>query len=104
MDRLASLTPPRFALAGWGPENDEVLALRAERDIEYIDLTESHDGWTNFRKLIDLWSDRGLPIFGAFPDKSRFRWPYADWDVPAELLDEKNGFWRVGPPRVPAPH
>ncbi len=103
MDRLEALTPPRFALAGWGPENDEVLALRAERDIEYVDLTESRVGWTNFRKLIDVWSDRGLPVFGVFPDKGRFRWPYADWDVPAELLDEEHGIWSVGPPRVPAP-
>ncbi len=100
LDRLAALTPARFALVGWGPATDPLLALRAERDIHYIDLVESTN-WDGFRRIIDKWTDDGRPIFGAFPNDVNppFGWPYADWDVPAVLLDEKESYWRIGPPR-----
>jgi hypothetical protein len=101
--RFAVVAPERFALAGWGPDTDPILALRASRDVEYLDLTESRDDWRNFREAMDVWARDGRPIFGVFPTGGRFAWPYADWDVPAEQVDEENGFWRIGPPRVPAP-
>jgi hypothetical protein len=106
LDRFAALVPQRFALAGWGPDTDPLLALRAERDVHYIDLVET-TSWDGFRQIMDQWADDGRPIYGAFPTDAtpRFRWPYADWDVPAELLDEEENFWRIGPPRrrVPPP-
>jgi hypothetical protein len=106
LDRFAALVPQRFALAGWGPDSDPLLALRAERDVHYVDLVETSN-WDGFRQIIDKWTDDGRPIYGAFPrgGTPKFVWPYADWDVPAELLDEKEGIWRIGPPRrrVPPP-
>jgi hypothetical protein len=52
---------------------------------------------------MDVWARDGRPIYGAFPVGVGFRWPYADWDVPAERIDASQELWRIGPPRVPAP-
>ena len=105
VDAFTKITPQRFAVVGYGNELNRVLALRTERDINYIDLEEDpeekpENKWRNFRALIELWTDDGRPIFGAFPNAREhdFRWPYADWDVPAVLVDEAEGFWKIGPP------
>ncbi len=102
VSRFAALTPARLALVGSALDTDQLLSLKMERDIVYIDFTEAK-GWRNFRELIDRWSDEGRPIFGAFPRDGSFRWPYADWDVPAERIDAAQEFWRIGPPRARAP-
>ncbi len=100
--KFESLVPERrFALAGWGPDSDPILSLRAERDVHYVDFVES-GSWTGFRKLIDKWSDDGRPIYGVFPrdvGERAFKWPYADADVPATCIDRDEGFWKIGPPR-----
>lgn len=102
--RLEELTPSRFALAGWGPDTDPLLALRAERDIAYVDLIEADD-WRGVRKVIDRWTDEGRPIYGAFPRNGTppFAWPYAPDDVPAERVDAANEYWKIGPPVRRAP-
>jgi hypothetical protein len=96
---LARNTPNRFALVGYGPQTDHVLTLRAERDINYIDLLEG-PSWDNFRVLIDLWADDNRPVYGIFPNDTEppFRWPYADWDVRATLIDSRLNLWRISPP------
>ncbi len=101
--RFAQVTPNEFGLIGWGTDTDSLLALRGERDIQYVDLTESRGDWANVRDVIDIWSNDKRPIYGVFPAGKRFRWPYADWDVPAELINADDGFWRIGPARVKAP-
>ncbi len=92
-------TPKRLALVGYGPQTNHVLTLRAQRDINYIDLLESK-GWDDFRVLIDLWADDDRPVYGIFPTgiDPPFQWPYADWDVPATRLDERLNLWKIGPP------
>jgi hypothetical protein len=52
MRELEAITPHRFALVGWGPDTDTTLALRAERDIVYLDFTEAAN-WDGFRQLMD---------------------------------------------------
>jgi hypothetical protein len=52
---------------------------------------------------MDKWSKDGRPIFGAFPTNGAFRWPYAEWDVTAHVIDEGQGFWAIDPPKVAAP-
>ncbi len=104
VEKLAKITPERFALVGYGPVADPVLTLRAERDINYIDLLEAKNGsWENFRILIDLWAADERPIFGVFPNDIMppFKWPYASWDVPAERVDASYELWKIGPPAVP---
>ena len=97
--RIGDQTPDRFAIVGWEPDLTNVLSLRVGRDVRYVDLVEAN-GWENFRKLIDEWNDEQRPIFAVFPrDSGRFKWPYAAWDVPAELIDEQEGLWRIGPPK-----
>ncbi len=98
--RIAAFVPQRFALAGWGPDTDTVLGMRAERDIQYIDLVEAEEGaWDDFREIIELWSDEGLPIYAVFPHMTpRFRWPYAPFDIPAELISDEDELWKIGPP------
>lgn len=100
--RFAELTPKRLALVGSALDTDQLLSLKVERDIAYIDFTEAR-GWEHFRELIDRWSDEGRPIYGAFPRNGTFKWPYADWDVPAEQIDATHEFWRIGPSRARAP-
>ncbi len=101
--RVAALTPHYFALVGWSNDMDPLLALRVDHDIHYLDLDEARGSWVNFRELIDFWTKEERPIYGAFPANGTFHWPYADWDVPAVLIDEKLGLWRIGPPRAKAP-
>lgn len=100
-ERFAALTPARFAIVGWGIQIDEVLAIGADRDIVYWDLGESK-GWGNMRWYFDRWKEEGRPVYGIFP-AGRFSWPYADWDVTAEQIDETWNIWRIDPPKVPAP-
>lgn len=101
--RLASLTPERFALVGWGPQIEPLLVLKMERaDVVYVDFFESHDWRRNLRELIDVWSAEGRPVFAAFEETGPFHWP-ADWDVPVERIDTDHEYWRVGPSISPAP-
>jgi hypothetical protein len=100
--RLADLTPSRFALVGWAGEIEPTLTIRGSRDVVYLDLTEAGD-WKEFRQAMDKWSKDGRPIFGAFPTNGAFRWPYAEWDVTAHVIDEGQGFWAIDPPKVAAP-
>ena len=97
-----SVVPQRFALAGWGVDTDPLLGLRAEREIHYIDLIEAPEGtWDDFRQLIDLWNDQGLPIYGVFPRglTPPFRWPYDADDVPAVRFPGEDEIWKIGPPQ-----
>ncbi|MEO6420075.1 MAG: hypothetical protein ABIP39_11735, partial [Polyangiaceae bacterium] len=97
-----SVVPQRFALVGWGADTDPLLGLRAEREIHYIDLIEAPEGaWDDFREMIDLWTDQGLPIYGVFPRgiTPSFRWPYDADDVPAERFPGVEEIWKIGPPR-----
>ncbi len=95
VDAVAKLTPQRFALAGFSPEIDTPLALRATRDIEYIDLFESNPkkGWTNFRRLIDVWSGEGRPIYTLFPVGANISSPWPDIVFEPVLADL--GLFRV---------
>lgn len=96
--RLGAVTPQRFALAGYGADSDPALSIRGSRQVSYVDLGEGTD-WTNFRTLMDLWADDGLPLYAIFQDHQEpFRWPYAEWDVRATLLDEEFGIWKIEPP------
>jgi hypothetical protein len=87
-----------IALVGWGPDLDPALAVRATADVQYVDLTES-ESWSNMRILFDRWAAEGRPVYGYFPTNGTFRWPYADWDVPAREIDQVHGLWQIGPPR-----
>ena len=98
LERFEKLVPRRFAVVGWGPDSDPILALRGERDIAYLDFVESKD-WTGFRRIVDVWKDEGRPVYGIFPRGGQFKWPYADSDLPAEQLDAQEEFWKIGPPR-----
>lgn len=92
VDRIARLTPPRFALVGWPPQIDPVLALRATRDVEYADLYESQN-WANFRTLIDVWTEQRRPIYAVFPTHIVFNSPWHD--VRFEILDRQLGLYRI---------
>ena len=90
VDHFALLTPQRFALVGWASDIDTVLALRATRDVEYIDLTES-DGWLELRQMIDRWSNDRRPIFAVLPSDVRSPW----MDVAFDLVDAHDHVYRI---------
>jgi hypothetical protein len=96
--RFAQLAPQRFALTGWGPDTDPILALRADRDIEYVDFSEGGDDWVQVREVLDRWAAEGRPVFGAFP-KNVFRLPYPDSEVRVEVVDAAESFVRIEPAR-----
>ncbi len=100
-ERFASLTPQRFAIVGWGVQTDEVLAITTERDIVYFDLIEGK-GWRTMRWFFDRWAEEKRPVYAIFPEKKKFGWPYAEWDVPAERIDDEYDIWRIDPPKRPA--
>jgi hypothetical protein len=83
--RVERQVPARFALVGWPNQIDPVLSLRASRDVEYIDLYESHD-WGNFRMMIDRWEASGRPVFTVFPVNTPVHSPWPDvWWEPVDL-------------------
>ncbi|MEI8256738.1 MAG: hypothetical protein WCJ30_13770 [Deltaproteobacteria bacterium] len=88
----ARLTPQRFALVGWPPDIDPVLALRTQRDLVYADLYESQN-WANFRVLIDRWTAEERPIYAMFPVASTMRspWPQVRFDP----VDRTLGLYRI---------
>lgn len=92
MEEVARLVPQRFALVGWPPDIDPVLALRTTRDIVYADLYESQN-WANFRSLIDLWADEHRPIYALFPTTTVFNSPWHD--VRFEIIDHRLGLYRL---------
>jgi hypothetical protein len=92
MDAVTRLTPARFALVGWPPEIDPVLALRTRRDIVYADLYESQN-WANFRVLIDRWTAERRPIYALFPPANVMNSPWSD--VRFDLVDRSLGLYRI---------
>ncbi|HEY3447827.1 MAG TPA: glycosyltransferase family 39 protein [Myxococcales bacterium] len=84
VEAVAARTPQRFALLGWPPEIDSVLALRASRDIEYADMYESEQPLhsEHIRSLLHHWTRDGRPIFALLP--THVVWgasPWPDYDL-----------------------
>jgi hypothetical protein len=93
VDSVAAVFPERFALVGWASQIDTPLSLRVTRDVEYADMYEAKD-WSNFRTLIDKWTDEGRPIF--------CRWPIPDppRQVEVESPWKEIAFDKVGDPKL----
>jgi hypothetical protein len=95
LDRVAALVPQRFALVGFAAEIDTALALRATRDIEYIDLyeTDQSKGWATFRAMIDEWTKDGRPIYALWPAGSD---PPSPWpDIAFERIMTQENLYRI---------
>jgi hypothetical protein len=95
LDAVASRVPQRFALVGFAADIDTALALRATRDIEYIDLyeTDQSKGWATFRALIDEWTKAGRPIYALWPAGSD---PPSPWtDVAFERIMAQENLYRI---------
>lgn len=67
LDAIASVTPPRFALLGSGSAIDPVLALRASRDVEYLDLAEVRRA-DRFMAVLSHWARARRPVFGVLSE------------------------------------
>ena len=95
VDEIASHLPARFAFVGWPIELDTPLALRATHDVQYMDFYEDRpeDGWRPFRKMIDIWTDEGRPIFALWPRETKIESPWPD--VVFEEIDTKEKLFRV---------
>lgn len=92
MDAVARRTPLRFALVGWPPDIDPVLALRTRRDIVYADLYEAQN-WADFRVLIDRWTAEARPVYALFPPRSTMTSPWPE--VQFNRLDPSLGLYRI---------
>ncbi|MEO7114057.1 MAG: hypothetical protein ABI183_26690, partial [Polyangiaceae bacterium] len=94
-DDIARHVPQRFALVGFAPELDPPLALRANHDVEYMDLYETRQekGWTNFRAMIDVWTNEGRPIFALWPSDKEIRSPWPN--ISFEEIDHEQRLFRV---------
>ena len=93
--RFRALTPQRLAIVGWGPDTDPLLTLRAERDIEYVDLVEASN-LENLRAILGRWKEEHRPVFAALPRSPNHPWPLKD--VAATLVDAHENFWRIDGP------
>ncbi len=80
-DRVAALTPPRFAVIGLaGPfAVSEIAALRATRDVQYVDVEEVGLHLERLRGLVDHWEAEKRPIFVVMPPG--FVSPWSDYQV-----------------------
>lgn len=89
-DAMRRATPSRFAMFGYHPALDPVLAVSLERDVEYADLAEGArdvDHWAHVRPLLDYWFANDRPVyFVANDEKHKIPWP----DMHAELVDREN--------------
>ncbi|MEO7109829.1 MAG: hypothetical protein ABI183_05285 [Polyangiaceae bacterium] len=95
LDSVAAMVPDRFALVGFAGEIDTALALRATRDVQYIDLyeTDQSKGWATFRAMIDEWTRDGRPIFALWPAGTD---PPSPWtDVAFERIMAKENLYRI---------
>jgi hypothetical protein len=81
VDAVARLTPQRFALLGGPDEIDPVLALRASREVEYLDFYEVAD-WADARRIVDHWTQAGIPVFLLWKRgwAIDIPWPDARWE------------------------
>jgi hypothetical protein len=94
VDLMAKLAPARFAVYGKMPAMETVLALRAERDIEYAD-TSQLDELSKMRPLLERWFNQDRPVFLVTDGP-----PVSPWqDVAYETLDEHEHIYRVLPVR-----
>jgi hypothetical protein len=103
VDRIAKITPQRFALVGYAAEIDIPLTLHATRDIETADLLEAKD-WNNFHALIDRWTAEKRPIYALlYPNPNGSKTWTSPWaDVVFEPVDAPNHVYlvrKVEPPR-----
>jgi hypothetical protein len=95
VDRLAGVTPERFALVGFDNELDPALTLGAQRDIEYLDLGEL-ESVAEARPMILWWHSRGRPVFVIFPPGEA---PGSPWlNLALEPVDPAVGLVRVVEP------
>jgi hypothetical protein len=80
-DRVAALTPQRFAVIGLaGPLGvSELAALRAGRDLQYVDIEEVGGRFERLRPLVDHWTAEARPIFLVMPPD--FTAPWSDYEV-----------------------
>jgi hypothetical protein len=94
LERIAPLLPERFALFGHLDRIDNILSLRAERDIEYADLHQTTDYGPHMRPLLEHWFAEGRPVFYACREhEAQSWWP----DVTFEPLSTTDCFMRVKP-------
>ena len=75
-DVMRREAPERFALIGYLPPMEPMLALRAERDIEYADLYQV-ESWNEARPVLEHWFETQRPIFWVV-DKGPMTSPWPD--------------------------
>jgi hypothetical protein len=92
VDLMARLAPRRFAVFGALPAMETVLALRAERDVEYADLGQLDDV-REVRPLLQRWFDDGRPVFLVVDRPATSPWT----DIVYEVLDEHEHIYAVRP-------
>lgn len=62
LDELAAVSPGRVALVGMSADLDPVLALRASRDVVYLDLAEVRTP-AEFDAVLRHWEGESRPVF-----------------------------------------
>ena len=95
-DRVGSLLPQRFALAGYTFRMDPVLALRSERDVAFADFYEAPMHlWQNgrFPEIAQHWRNEKRPIFAIFDPGGTVRSPWPEMRF--EPVDLSIGLHRV---------
>jgi hypothetical protein len=87
VERVARLTPSRFAVVGYLCELDQVLALRADRDIQFADLAELRDR-RDLGRLVRRWDRERRPVYAVIGGREAFEqdWPgiridWVDWEA-----------------------
>ena len=92
-DLLRKNTPARFAVFGALGPIDPVLAVRAERDVEYADINQL-SSITEIRGLLDHWLATGRPVFYVTePQPVTSPWP----DMEFRPVGDTQRIWKVVP-------
>lgn len=94
-DRVAAAAPARFALVGAGSSIDPVLALRASRDVEYLDLNEVRSP-AEFLVVTRAWAASTRSTFALGPPSLARALSGGGFAVTP--IDLPSGLYRIEPP------
>jgi len=92
LEALEHAAPSRVGLIGFGGDMDSMLALGAERDIEYVDLGELDHRWDKLPMVMDGWKRDGRAILAVKPRERDRDWPPG---IAMDLVDEQNAIYAV---------
>lgn len=94
-DIVAARVPSKFAIVGRGSTIDTVLALRASRDVQYVDLNEAHSP-AEFLALTQRWREERREVFALGPRSLAQALSSGGFEI--STVDPRVGLYRIEAP------